>query len=351
MNESLFKSTLRSLLSTLGKVFGIGLAIFLIALLFSNFSEESHSKLKITTNYKQMVAPNAKGIRKTMSDTTPVILQLNIQGIVGVEALTGDKIEELLTESRERDLADNRVKAILLNINSPGGTAYEADAIYHSIKRYKETYKVPVYAYVEGICASGGYYIACAADKIYMRDSAIVGSIGVLFSSPFFNVSQTMEKLGITAAPIAAGKGKDALNPFRSWTPDEQDNLRYMANGLYDDFVSIVVENRPAIDRDKLVNEYGANVFLAKQSLDYGFVDDAKASRSKVLNDLLEQLNIDDDDYQVVYLEKKSWLSEFLTEKNSPSFLSNHMHHHIDLGNGIPNELYGKPLYIYSPYN
>lgn len=349
MRDSLIKSTLRSCLIALGAVFGVGLAFFLIALLFSTLSEENKTKLKIDTDYKQIIAPNAKGIRKLVSKDDPVILQLNIHGIIGTEKLNTQKIEELLVESREGDLANDRVKAIFLSINSPGGTATDADGIYQALMQYKQMYQVPIYAYIDGICASGGYYIACAADKIYSRDSGIVGSIGVLFSSPFFNVTQVMEKIGVTAATISAGKDKDMLNPFRPWKEDEKNNLQELANGHYFDFVSIVTSRRPKVDREKLINEYGAQVFLTEKALEYGLIDEAKASRSSVLTALVKELNVFDDDYQVVYLEKKNWLMELLTDKHPAGALSQHIYHHLDLGNGIPAELYGKPLYLYRP--
>ncbi|MFA6917195.1 MAG: signal peptide peptidase SppA [Parachlamydiales bacterium] len=349
MRESLIKSTFRSCLVALGGVFGVGLALFLIALLFSTLSQENKTKLKIDTDFKQIIAPNAKGVRQEMSKSDPVILQLNIQGVIGTDKLNANRIEELLVESREGDLQNDRVKAILLNINSPGGSATDSDAIYNAIMQYKKTYQVPVYAYIDGICASGGYYIACAADKIYSRDTAIVGSIGVLFSSPFFNVTQVMEKIGVSAATISAGKDKDMLNPFRPWKEDEKTNLQSIADGLYYDFVSIVSANRPKVDREKLVSEYGANVYLARNALEYGLIDEANASRNTVLQALIKELNIFDDDYQVVYLEKKNWLVEFLTEQHASTPLSNHIYHHLDLGNGVPSELYGKPLYLYRP--
>ena len=174
------------------------------------------------------------------SSTTPVILKVNVQGVIGIDDLTRHKFQELLTESREKSLKNDRVKAILLCIDSPGGTVSDADGIYNALKAYKKQFGVPVYAYVDGLCASGGMYIACAADKIYASDASLVGSIGVLFPA-MFNFVKLMEKVGVDSKTLIAGKGKDEMNPFRTWKPDEGANYQKIVDDFYEIFVDVVV--------------------------------------------------------------------------------------------------------------
>ncbi len=347
MPDSLVKSAARAFLVTLSILFAILAAIVLFALLFSSMEEKNKSKMKIDTDYKPYILPNAEGIRKQQSSDTPVILELAIEGPIGSENLTAQSVRQQLIESREGELKDDRVKAILLRINSPGGTVDDADGIYDAIKEYKKAYNTPVYAFLDGICASGGLYIACSADKIYARDTTLVGSVGVLIST-LFNVSQVLDKIGVNAMTLSAGKDKDMMNPFRPWKEGEQDNLQDIINTFYQKFVDIVVSNRPQVDRAALVDKYGAQVFLAEEAASYGFVDDPHSSRNHALSQLVEAIGIEDGDYQVITMHKKNWLVEIFTEKNSHA-AQGHVHHHIDIGDGIPAELKGKFLYLYRP--
>ncbi len=346
MKDSIFKSTLRSFFVTIAVFLGLSGGIFILALLILlSSSEENTTKLKIDTKYKPLILPNALGIRKEESKTSPVILQLNISGIIGADSLNTNTFTQQLIESREGDLKDDRVKAILLYINSPGGTVYDADAIYRALKAYKEQYKVPIYAFVDGMCASGGVYVACAADKIFATDSSLVGSVGVLIS-PFLNFSKIMEKIGINSLTLTAGKNKDALNPLRPWKEGEQDNLQSAVNEYYNNFVTIVTTNRPKMDRKKLIDEYGADVFLAPQAEKYGYVDQIGVSQRDVLLAMLHELQITDQNYQVVTLEKKNWLIDLFSEQGPTNSLGQ-MKHSIDWGDGLPNEVRGKLLYLY----
>ncbi len=167
MRESLWYASFRALLVTFFSIIGIALGLlFFFIIIGSAFSTTEEPERK----YDVKIAPNAENIRKVMSDTTPIILKLNINGLIGLENLTMDAVRQMLVESREGDLKSNRVKALILNIETPGGSAIDSDGIYRAIKSYKEQYKVPVYAYVDGLCASGGMYVACAADKIYASE-------------------------------------------------------------------------------------------------------------------------------------------------------------------------------------
>ena len=126
-----------------------------------------------------VIAPDATGMRNLLPSSAPVILRINVHGIIGEPHLNQDEFENLLLDSQEGMFHNNRVKGVLLHINTPGGTAIDSDGIYRALMKYKATYEIPIYAYVNGICASGGMFIASAADKIYATPESMIGSVGV----------------------------------------------------------------------------------------------------------------------------------------------------------------------------
>lgn len=342
MRDSILYTALRSFVICLFSVVGICLGfippILLMALLFSA------SESQPSTKYDVEIVANAEGVRKSMSKDTPVILSLNIEGVIGLNELSQKNIRELLVESREGTLKNNRVKAILLNIESPGGTVVDADGIYHAIKAYKEAYKVPVFAYVDGLCASGGMYIAAAADKIYASDVSLVGSVGVL-SPSFLNLSELIGKIGVKALTLTAGKGKDELNPLRPWKPGEEDNLQHIINYYYMEFVDILTSNRPQLSKQKLIEEYGAHIFPAVKATEYGYIDGNGYSRNQTLKMLLKQIGIEDDYYQVVELTSTNWFTSLFTSQSA--LFTGKIQHEIKLSEEMEPALMGKFLYLY----
>lgn len=346
MRESILLASIRSFFVTLFGAAGILIGFFVVAAMFGAFSITQEGTPELTYKYTPSVSPNASGIRKVEASTAPVILKLNIDGVIGLDSLKRQKVAEILTESRERSFEKDRVKAILLYIDSPGGTVTDADGIYREIKAYKEQYKVPVYAYVDGLCASGGYYIAAAADKIYASNSSLIGSVGVLMPSTM-NFSNLMEKIGVQSITLYDGKGKDNLNPFRPWKKGEEDNIQAAINYYYQLFVDIATADRPSLDKNKLVNDYGANVFPAPKAKELGYIDESNATLNTTLKQLAQKIGIEDDYYQVVEMESTSWVSELF--KSELGGLKGKITHHIVLTHEISSELSGQYLYLYKP--
>lgn len=202
-SDSIFRASTRAFFVSLSAMVGFLIAIFLLALLYSLLTSESELEKK----YKVQILPGPDGKRKVLQSSSPIILQLDITGIVGTSGLDTSSIHELLAESREGDLKDDRVKAVLLNINSPGGVVVDADGIYRALVEYKKRFKVPVYAYIDGLGASGAYYIALASDKIYASEVGLVGSVGVIISTAF-NLTDLLEKVGVKSLTLFQGKGK-----------------------------------------------------------------------------------------------------------------------------------------------
>lgn len=345
MKESIFSTIVRTFFVSLFAMLGIAIGLVLLIAIIAVFSEGT-STTEPSSHFSTTILPNAEGVRKTQSKETPVILQISIDGIIGSDELNMSSIRRLLVESREGDFKDNRVKGILLRINSPGGTVVDSDGIYRSIKTYKDQYKVPVYAYVDGLCASGGMYVAAAADKIYASDVSLIGSIGVV-SPAFFNVTDLIDKLGVKALTLTAGKDKDILNPLRPWKPDEQESIQQIINYYYQHFVNVVTSNRPDVDKTKLVDDYGAKIFNPMQAKEIGFITESGFSLRETLQHLVEALDIKDNKYQVVELKHQDWFSELF--KANSSLLQGTVTHKVELPTELDPKFNNQFLYLYRP--
>jgi signal peptide peptidase SppA len=242
----------------------------------------------------------------------------------------------------------NRVKAILLNINTPGGTVDDADGIYWALMAYKQKYQVPVYAWVAGMCASGGMYIASAADRIFASSSSIIGSVGVILG-PAFNYSGLMERYGVQAKTITQGKDKDMLSSFRPWVPGEDVCLQIITADLYHQFVDIVTSGRPNLDKDKLITEYGAQVYVSKKAEELGYIDVANADYSTAVAELAKAAEFSaDHPYQVMTIEPHRAFLADLTQSKS-SLLSGKVTHHFQINASLNSEMSGRFLYLYQP--
>jgi protease-4 len=315
-----------------------------MSILYGSFSSAGPIEMKTKIKY----LPDASGKKELAPITAPVILQIDISGIIGQPkgGVDSQSVENILVESRMGLLKDGRVKAILLHVNTPGGTVTDADNIYRSIKEYKERYQIPVYAYIDGLCASGGMYVVCAADKVYASNASTIGSVGVIIG-PFFNVVEALTKLGVKSETITAGLDKDMMSPFRSWKNNEDASLKALTNYFYNQFVDLVASSRPRMDKEKLISEYGAKIFNPEEALEYGYIDEQKATRNSTLLALMQEANIDPSKpYQVLSLESKGdWASCLFNEKTS-SLFTGEIKHTIDTG---APQIKDKIAYLYLP--
>jgi len=342
--ESIFISVVRAFFKTFAVILGIGVAIFVLVLGLSSVSNaiELPEKSKIT------LQPDANWKQEILSHSAPIIMKINVAGIIGTGDLKIEKFKQMLIDSREGVFAKNRVKGILLYVNSPGGSAVDSAGIHQLLLAYKEKFHVPIYAFVEGLCASGGMYISSAADQIYATADSTIGSIGVRLG-PIFNVSQTMEKVGISSLTLTEGKNKDALNPFRPLKPGEEDPLKAVIAGDYKQFIDAIVKARPRLSKEKLINEYGANVFIAKTAQEYGYIDNGKATYDQTLKALVTQAGIDEKtQYQVLQIEPyQSILRDLAESKNT--LLKGKLKHVFPTGTYTDTEMSGQLLYLYQP--
>lgn len=183
---------------------------------------------------------NISDVSGDASDATEITAVVDISGIImdGAEASA-----ELVIASLQKAFEDERTKGVMIRINSPGGSPVQAGYINDEIYRLKEKYPdIPVYAVVSDVCASGGYYIAVAADEIYVDKASIVGSIGVRMDA--FGFVGAMEKLGVERRLITAGEHKGILDPFKPIEAAEVKHLETMLAHTHTQFKNVVKEGR-----------------------------------------------------------------------------------------------------------
>ena len=163
--------------------------------------------------------------------------------ITGVIDAKGDASAENVTSALQSAFKDKNTQGVILRVNSPGGSPVQAGIIYDEIRRLRGLYPaIPIYTVVEDVCASGGYYVAAATDRIYVDKASIVGSIGVLMDG--WGFTGTMEKLGVERRLLTAGKNKALLDPFSPVDERQKDYAQLLLNDIHQQFVSVVQRGR-----------------------------------------------------------------------------------------------------------
>jgi protease-4 len=165
---------------------------------------------------------------------------INVQGVIAEdEEANADTIIEGMRDAAK----DKLTKGIILKINSPGGSPVQSAYIYDEIKRLKQKHPtLPIYAVVSDICASGGYYIAAASDKIFVNQASIIGSIGVIMNG--FGFVDVIKKLGVERRLLTAGEHKAMLDPFSPAKADENAHMQTLLNNVHQQFISAVKAGR-----------------------------------------------------------------------------------------------------------
>ena len=164
---------------------------------------------------------------------------IDLQGVISSDDASADNV----ISSLQRAFEDKNTQGVVLRINSPGGSPVQAGQIYDEIKRLRALHpKIPLYAVVDDICASGGYYVAAGADKIFVDKASLVGSIGVLMDG--FGFTETMQKLGVERRLLTAGENKGFLDPFSPVDPKQQEFAKQMLEEIHGQFIAVVREGR-----------------------------------------------------------------------------------------------------------
>jgi protease-4 len=188
--------------------------------------------------------------------------------VIGVEAkASADKMIGALNLA----FKDKNTQGVVLRINSPGGSPVQAGHINDEIRRLRGKYPgIPVYTVVQDLCASGGYYVAVATDRIYVDKASLVGSIGVIMGG--FGFTGAMEKLGIERRAYTAGENKDFLDPFAPENPAHREHAQRMLAEIHEQFVKVVRDGRG--QRLKESPElFSGLVWTGERSVELGLAD------------------------------------------------------------------------------
>ncbi len=231
--------------------------------------------IPISEELQETIVVKDKGIflpKIALIDIDGMILNYRKSSLIG----SSENPMALIIEKLDKADADPRVKAIVLRINSPGGTVTASDIIYRHILAIKKGDKAkhrppkPVVVSMMDVCASGGYYIACSADKIFAEPTTVTGSIGVVMMT--FNLKGLMDKIGVTTDAIKSGPKKDAGSPFRPLKPSERKIFQDMINQFYHRFVNVVCYSRKKSNKQVLQLADG-RIYSGQDAFNLGLID------------------------------------------------------------------------------
>jgi protease-4 len=191
--------------------------------------------------------------------------------ITGVISATSPASAENVTAGLQEAFKDKRTQGVVLRINSPGGSPVQAGHINDEIRRLRGKYPdIPLYAVVEDICASGGYYIAVAADRIFVDKASIVGSIGVVMDG--FGFTETMDKLGVERRLLAAGENKSYLDPFSPVVESQKEHAQQMLGQIHQQFIGVVRQGRGKRLKET-PDMFSGLLWVGQRSVDLGLAD------------------------------------------------------------------------------
>jgi protease-4 len=204
------------------------------------------------------------------------VLLLDLSGVISSQDKEGWLPQPNLLATFKEELTkaskDEKVKAVVVRINSPGGTVNASDILYHELKTFKENKKIPVIASMMDVAASGGYYLAMATDAILVHPSTVTGSIGVIMLT--VNAKGLLEKVGVEANAITSGPRKDMGSPFRSMTADEKEIFQGVIDSFYQRFLTVVQAGRPQLSAEQIKKLADGRIYSGDQAKAAGLVDD-----------------------------------------------------------------------------
>lgn len=232
--------------------------------------------------------------------TGKYIAEIHVDGVIEPESTanifdTFQTYKHNFTMDLMNDLIeDDYNKGIIIIIDSPGGAIYETDEVYEKLLEYKKETGRPVHAYFKSLAASGGYFMACAADKIYSNRNTLTGSIGVTMGE-VYDVTGLMERYGIKSHAIVSGKNKAMGSPTQPFTEEQQQIYQSLINDSYERFVEVVSKGRK-LPKEKVREIADGRIYTARQALKHKLIDGIDTyenAKWKILNDVKEESTSD----------------------------------------------------------
>ena len=321
-------------LQIFAKVFIVVLSLIvimaLLSLAFVGVGQNSAQLNEIDSKYSYLSGERSSEDKLLLIPIQGIILGMQhddfaSSGFMSQLFTYGYAIQRQLKEAAE----DEEIKGILLHIQTPGGTIFGSQAIAKGIDDYQEATGKPVFAYIEGLSASGGVMAMVAADAIYADHGSMIGSIGVIGPTLMFFDNPTaldgglfgngiVTKEGIEQTLISAGRSKDLGNPFRRATSEEIAQLQTGVQNEYDNFVQHVASYRD-IEQSMIVEQMGAQIFDNQTAQDYGLIDGTLSYHNSV-EELAKTAGLETDAYQIVKprVRSRHLINEILGVSTTP---------------------------------
>jgi protease-4 len=225
--------------------------------------------------------------------------------IDGLIASSTEASAKNVIEALRKAFKDDKTVGVILEINSPGGSPVQSGEIYDEIQKLRQQHpQIPVHAVTSDVCASGGYYIAAAAQNIYANKASIVGSIGVRMDS--FGFTDAIAKLGVERRAYTAGSNKDFLDPFKPVNPEEVKHLQGMLDAIHQQFIAAVKQGRGERLKDH-PDVFSGLMWTGEQGIGLGLVDALGNTRS-VAEEVIKEKTIVD------YTKHTRWLDRLFDE-------------------------------------
>ncbi len=216
---------------------------------------------------KEMQVSGTGAAKVLLIEVSGMISSQEKEGLIPAPSMLA-RIKEQLTRAAQ----DDSIKAVVLRINSPGGTVTASDIIHHELKAFKASKKIPIIASIMDLGTSGGYYIAAAADTVLAHPSSVTGSIGVIMLT--INARGLLEKVGVEATAVTSGPRKDMGSPFRVMTPEERAIFQGLIDSFYQRFLTIVQEGRPLLQMEQIKKLADGRIYTGDQAKAVGLVDE-----------------------------------------------------------------------------
>jgi protease-4 len=209
----------------------------------------------------------------------------------GIIAPGNDASAEKVNTALQAAFKDKNTQGVIVRINSPGGSPVQAQTIYDEMRRLRKKYPdIPLYAVVEDICASGGYFVAAGADRIYVSKSSVVGSIGVLMNG--FGFTGLMDKLGVERRLITAGENKGMLDPFSPLSEKDKEYAKTLMTDIHQQFIGVVREGRGKRLKET-PDMFSGLIWTGEKSVELGLADGI-GSLESVARDVIKAEDIVD---------------------------------------------------------
>lgn len=258
-------------------------------------------------------------MRLPFLNSAPSVAVIRLHGTIGTASRGAGLSDAALGPLLERAFRKGRPRAVALSVNSPGGSPVQSSLIAARIRRLAERHRLPVHAFVEDVAASGGYWLASAADDIWADDSSLLGSIGVIAAG--FGFSDLIARHGIERRVHTAGRSKSMLDPFRPENPEDVVRLERLMRPMHDAFKAQVVARRGA----RLAQEtdlFTGDIWTGPQAVELGLADgiahmepklrelygdDVRLRRYGVRKPFLRRMGMSADDLVDALAERSRW--------------------------------------------